>query len=96
MVLGRRRAVNEAAVVALWLVVPAGAATVSVGHPTVRLAALFVHLVIQQLRAIPKGVAGDAIPWQFARRAIVVAGISQMAWWGAMAIGFLRTASRLD
>jgi hypothetical protein len=54
------------------------------------------HRFTHRLRALPASVAGDAIPWQYVRRAAVVVSISQVAWWGAMAIGFLRTASRLS
>jgi hypothetical protein len=46
-----------------------------------------------ELRAIPHQVGGDAIPWEYLPRAFTIAALSQAAWWGALVIGFLTSAS---
>lgn len=48
----------------------------------------------QRLRAVPGHIGGDAIPWEYLPRAFAIAGISQLAWWGAIVIGFLTSLSR--
>jgi hypothetical protein len=47
-----------------------------------------------RLRAIPDHLRGDAIPWEYLPTAFATAAISQVAWWGAIVIGFLTSASR--
>lgn len=47
-----------------------------------------------RLRAMPSGISGDAIPWGYLPRAFATAAVSQAAWWGALVIGFLTSASR--
>jgi hypothetical protein len=47
-----------------------------------------------RLRTLPPDVGGDAIPWEYLPRALATAAVSQAAWWGALVIGFLTTASR--
>lgn len=53
-----------------------------------------VHRLTRRLRGLPVRLAGGDIPWGYARPAFTVVSISQVAWWGVIAIGFLTTAAR--
>lgn len=55
---------------------------------------VYARSFLIRLRAIPGGVAGEAIPWAYLPRALAIATLSQAAWWGALVIGFLTSASR--
>jgi hypothetical protein len=39
-------------------------------------------------------VSGDDIPWRFIPQVMATAAVSQVAWWGAIGIGFTTSAAR--
>lgn len=55
---------------------------------------LNAHHLSHRLQAVAGHVRGADIPWDFVPRAFATAAVSQLAWWGALLIGFLTTTSR--
>jgi hypothetical protein len=43
---------------------------------------------------LPDDVRGASIPWAAFQRGLLAALVSQLSWWGAIAIGFLTNAAR--
>jgi hypothetical protein len=51
--------------------------------------------ILRRLRdTLPPETQGESIPWAGFQRAFAVALISQAAWWGAIAIGFITNVNR--
>jgi hypothetical protein len=55
---------------------------------------VYAHDFARRLQTVPQHVAGDNIPWGYVRRGFVTAAVSQVAWWGVTAIGFVTTIVR--
>ncbi len=60
----------------------------------VMLNGLNAHRLGRRLPGLPPHVRGGDIPWWFVPRGLVSALVSQVGWWGAIAIGFATSAAR--
>lgn len=52
------------------------------------------RFLLRLQRTLPPDTGGARIPWAAFQRGLAAALVSQAAWWGALAIGFITTAAR--
>jgi hypothetical protein len=52
------------------------------------------RFLVRLRRTVAPGTRGDSIPWAAFQRGLAAALVSQAAWWGAIAIGFITNAAR--
>lgn len=52
------------------------------------------RFLLRLQRSLPPETGGARIPWAAFQRGLAAALVSQAAWWGAIAIGFVTTAAR--
>ena len=52
------------------------------------------RFLIRLRQTLPPATRGSSIPWAAFQRGLTAALVSQASWWGAIAIGFITSASR--